>query len=84
MLLDDKNLDIKEATYGTCNLDDECARKPGRRVSRMAKIVFALNQSLDGFVDHDHKAFQPDSVLFHHFIDDLRDLAGCSDSQRRN
>ncbi|OIB00630.1 hypothetical protein AK95_26040 [Paenibacillus sp. LC231] len=25
----------------------------------MAKIVFALNQSLDGFVDHDHTAFQP-------------------------
>ncbi|MGE7274657.1 dihydrofolate reductase family protein [Brevibacillus panacihumi] len=67
----------KRACNGTCNLDDECARKPGRRVSRMAKIVFALNQSLDGFVDHDHTAFQPDPVLFRHFIDDVRGLAGC-------
>ncbi|GIO56957.1 dihydrofolate reductase family protein [Paenibacillus cineris] len=43
----------------------------------MAKIVFALNQSLDGFVDHDHPAFQPDPVLFRHFIDDVSGLAGC-------
>ncbi|MFC4598789.1 dihydrofolate reductase family protein [Cohnella hongkongensis] len=40
----------------------------------MAKIVFSLNQSLDGFVDHE--AFQPDPVLFRHFIDDLRGLTG--------
>lgn len=32
--------------------------------------------SLDGFVDHDHPAFQPDPVLFRHFIDDVRGLAG--------
>ncbi|MFB9324493.1 dihydrofolate reductase family protein [Paenibacillus aurantiacus] len=41
----------------------------------MAKIVYALNQSLDGFVDH--MAFQPDSVLYRHFIDDVRGLTGC-------
>jgi dihydrofolate reductase len=41
----------------------------------MAKIVFAMNQSLDGYVDHD--AFAPDPVLFRHFIDDMRNLAGC-------
>lgn len=40
----------------------------------MAKIVYALNQSLDGFVDH--MKFQPDSVLFRHFIDDVRGLTG--------
>ncbi|WP_372633126.1 hypothetical protein [Cohnella sp.] len=40
----------------------------------MAKIVFSLNQSLDGFIDH--TAFQPDPVLFRHFIDDVRGLAG--------
>jgi len=40
----------------------------------MAKIVFALNQSLDGFVDH--TAFQPDPVLFRHFIDDVHNLTG--------
>jgi dihydrofolate reductase len=40
----------------------------------MAKLVFALNQSLDGYVDH--MAFAPDPVLFRHFIDDVRGLAG--------
>jgi len=40
----------------------------------MAKIVFAMNQSLDGYVDHE--AFAPDAVLFRHFIDDMRGLAG--------
>lgn len=40
----------------------------------MAKLVFALNQSLDGYVDH--MAFQPDPALFRHFIDDVRGLAG--------
>lgn len=40
----------------------------------MAKLVYALNQSLDGYVDH--MAFAPDSVLFRHFIDDMRSLAG--------
>lgn len=40
----------------------------------MAKLVFALNQSLDGYVDH--TAFAPDPVLFSHFIDDVRGLAG--------
>ncbi|TAN01276.1 MAG: dihydrofolate reductase [Rhizobiaceae bacterium] len=42
----------------------------------MAKLVFALNQSLDGYVDHDHMAFAPDPVLFRHFIVDVRGLAG--------
>lgn len=40
----------------------------------MAKLVFALNSSLDGYVDH--MAFAPDPVLFRHFIDDVRGLAG--------
>jgi dihydrofolate reductase len=40
----------------------------------MAKLVFALNQSLDGYVDH--MAFAPDPALFRHFIDDVRSLAG--------
>lgn len=40
----------------------------------MAKLIFALNQSLDGYVDH--MAFEPDAVLFRHFIDDVRGLAG--------
>ncbi|MDH4744493.1 dihydrofolate reductase family protein [Sphingomonas sp. CBMAI 2297] len=40
----------------------------------MAKLVYALNQSLDGYVDH--MAFAPDPALFRHFIDDVRGLAG--------
>lgn len=42
----------------------------------MAKLVYALNQSLDGYVDHDHPAFAPDPVLFRHFIDEIRRGAG--------
>lgn len=40
----------------------------------MARLVFAQNQSLDGYVDH--QAFAPDPVLFRHFIGQVRDLAG--------
>ena len=40
----------------------------------MAKLVFGLNQSLDGYVDH--RGFAPDPALFRHFIQHVRDLAG--------
>lgn len=40
----------------------------------MAKLIYALNQSLDGYVDHD--AFLPEPALFAHFIEDVRGLAG--------
>ncbi len=40
----------------------------------MAKIVFGLNVSLDGYVDHDR--FSPDPVLFRHFTEQVRDVAG--------
>lgn len=40
----------------------------------MAKLIFALNQSLDGYVDH--MEFAPDPALFLHFIEDVRGLAG--------
>lgn len=40
----------------------------------MATLIYALNQSLDGFVDH--MVFVPDAVLFQHFTDQLRDSAG--------
>lgn len=39
----------------------------------MARLVYALNQSLDGYVDH--TGFAPDPALFRHFIDDVRGLA---------
>lgn len=40
----------------------------------MAKLVFAMNQSLDGYVDHTE--FAPGPVLFRHFIEQVRGLAG--------
>ncbi|HLJ06326.1 MAG TPA: dihydrofolate reductase family protein [Acetobacteraceae bacterium] len=42
----------------------------------MATLVFGLNQSLDGYVDHDHKEFVPGRLLFRHFTEQVRDLAG--------
>ena len=41
----------------------------------MAKLVYGLNQSLDGYVDHE-KIGPPDAVLFRHFIDQVRNSAG--------
>src|SRR5262245_9857598 len=40
----------------------------------MAKLVFGLNQSLDGYVDHE--AFAPGPVLFRHFIEEVLGLTG--------
>ena len=40
----------------------------------MAKLVFGMNMSLDGYVDHE--AFAPGVVLFNHFIEQTRKLAG--------
>ena len=36
----------------------------------MARFVFAMNVSLDGYVDHDR--FAPDAELFRHWIDQVR------------
>ena len=43
----------------------------------MARLVFGLNQSLDGYVDHDHPEFAPNPVLFRHFVAETRAMAGC-------
>ena len=40
----------------------------------MAKIVFGMNQSLDGYVDH--MAFAPSPTLFRHFIEEAQGQAG--------
>ncbi len=40
----------------------------------MAKLVYGLNQSLDGYVDH--LEFAPGPSLFRHFIEQVRDLTG--------
>ena len=41
----------------------------------MAKLVYGLNQSLDGYVDH-MKIGPPHPALFRHFIEQVRGLTG--------
>src|SRR5437660_11314321 len=48
-----------------------CRMKKG---SDMAKLVFGMNQSLDGYVDH--MAFAPSPTLFRHFIEEAQGQAG--------
>jgi hypothetical protein len=38
----------------------------------MAELFFGLNQSLDGYVDH--QEFAPGTSLFRHFTEQVRDL----------
>jgi dihydrofolate reductase len=40
----------------------------------VAKLVFGMNQSLDGYVDH--LEMRPGPALFRHFIEQMRDLTG--------
>ena len=40
----------------------------------MAKLVYGLNQSLDGYVDH--LKFRPSPALFRHFMEHTRDVTG--------
>lgn len=40
----------------------------------MAQLVYALNQSLDGVIDH--MAFAPGPLMFRHFIEEVRGLSG--------
>jgi dihydrofolate reductase len=44
------------------------------RFCNMAKLVFGMNQSLDGYVDH--LEFAPGPSLFRHFYEQVRDLTG--------
>ena len=41
----------------------------------MAKLIFGMNQSLDGYVDH-LEIGPPDPVVSRHFLDHMRDLTG--------
>jgi dihydrofolate reductase len=59
------------------------ARRPGfaprktpdrNEKETMAKLVFGMNQSLDGYVDH--MAFAPSPALFRHFIEEAQGQAG--------
>ncbi|MBR0555785.1 dihydrofolate reductase family protein [Ciceribacter sp. L1K23] len=40
----------------------------------MARLVFGMNQSLDGYVDH--MKFRPDATLFRHFVKETQEQAG--------
>lgn len=40
----------------------------------MARLVFGMNQSLDGYVDH--MAFAPGPILFRHFIEEAQGQTG--------
>jgi dihydrofolate reductase len=40
----------------------------------MAKLVFGMNQSLDGYVDHTE--MPPDPAVFRHFIEQVRGVSG--------
>lgn len=42
----------------------------------MAKLVYGMNMSLDGYVDHDAPGFEPDPVLFRYFIEQTRKTSG--------
>lgn len=52
----------------------EIAIQQCRGRKELAKLVFGMNVSLDGYVDH--MAFQPDSALFRHFIDEAEGQVG--------
>src|SRR3569623_3624126 len=42
----------------------------------MARLIFGLQQSLDGYVDH-LRMPRPGPALFRHFVEHVRGLAGC-------
>src|SRR5580692_10505959 len=53
---------------------DKLFEEPRVEICTMAKLVYGLNQSLDGYVDH--LEFRPSPALFRHFIEHVRDLTG--------
>jgi dihydrofolate reductase len=56
------------------NVDSSYSEEPGWRFCSMAKLVFGMNQSLDGYVDHLECGQAP--ALFRHWIEHVRDLTG--------
>src|ERR1700685_3390774 len=58
-----------------CGTSAQAIRKNlPRRFPTMAKLVYGLNQTLDGYVDH--LAFKPSLPLFRHFVELVRDQTG--------
>jgi dihydrofolate reductase len=65
---------ILRATSLLRNVGSSYFEELGMEICSMAKLVFGMNQSLDGYVDH--MEFTPGPVLFRHFIEQVRVLAG--------
>ena len=59
----------RRATVSACS--DTCLAGGG---DDMAKIVYGLQMTLDGYADH--TAFNPSAKLFRHFIEHTREVAG--------
>jgi dihydrofolate reductase len=51
------------------------SEEPGMGICSMAKLVYGMNQSLDGYVDH-MKIGPPEPAVFGHFIEHVRGLTG--------
>jgi dihydrofolate reductase len=52
------------------------SEEPKKEIYIMAKLVFGMSQSLDGYVDH-MKLGPPVPEAFRHFVEHVRGLAGC-------
>src|SRR5271155_345652 len=66
---------VETMVGGPCASSAHVILKPlAWRFCTMAKLVFGMNQSLDGYVDH--QEFAPGPALFRHFIEQVRGLTG--------
>ena len=58
----------------SATLDRRNVSTTHQKAENMAKLVFGMNQSLDGYVDH--MAFAPSPTLFLHFVAEAQRQAG--------
>src|SRR5205823_14137221 len=65
------NAGRNDDSHLTSSPTDVCRARKGRG---MARLVFGMNQSLDGYVDH--TAFAPGPTLFRHFVEEAQEQAG--------
>jgi dihydrofolate reductase len=56
--------------------DSGYSEEVGMGVCSVAKLVYGMNQSLDGYVDHT-KLGSPAPSAFRHFVEHVRGLTGC-------
>jgi dihydrofolate reductase len=55
--------------------NEDYSEKPEKEIRNMAKLIFAMNQSLDGYVDHMNLG-PPAPEAFRHFVEHVRGLTG--------